>query len=115
MISSASSKRARFSDTGTPKPWNWLGIEPRPTPNSSRPPESRSAVAACSAQLSGLWSGSKVTAVPMRIVRVRWAITGTTISGLASKENAPPKCSSASHATSNPSVSPSAIRSSISA
>jgi len=56
-----------------------------------------------------------VTAVPIRIRRVRWAITGTTISGLASSENAPPKCSSASHATSKPSVSPSAISSSISA
>jgi len=51
----------------------------------------------------------------MRIRFVRCAITGTTMSGLASSENAPPKCSSASHATSNPSVSPSAIRSSISA
>ena len=115
MISSASSKRARFSDTGTRKPWNWLGIEPRPTPKSSRPPDSRSAVAACSAQLSGWWSGSSVTAVPMRIRRVRWAITGTTMSGLASSEKAPPKWSSASHATSKPSVSPSAMSSNISA
>jgi hypothetical protein len=114
MMSSASPKRPRFSDTGTRKPWNWLGIEPRPTPNSSRPPESTSAVAACSAQASGWWSGSSVTAVPMRMRRVRSAITGTAISGLDRSENAPPKCSSASHATSKPSVSARPIRSSIS-
>src|SRR2546429_4856736 len=47
--------------------------------------------------------------------RVRWAITGTAMSGLERRENAPPKCSSASHATSNPSESASAMRSSISA
>ena len=91
MISSASSKRARFSDTDTRNPWNWLGIEPRPTPNSRRPPERRSAVAASSAELSGWCKGSSVTAVPMRMRRVRRAITGTAMSGLASNENAPPK------------------------
>ena len=72
-------------------------------------------MAACSAQLSGWWSGSSVTAVPIRIRRVRWAITGTAISGLDSSENAPPKCSSASQATSKPSDSASAISSNISA
>jgi hypothetical protein len=114
-MSSASSKRARLSASGTRNPWNWVGIEPRPTPNSSRPPESRSAVAACSAQLSGWCSGSSVTAVPMRMRRVRWATTGTTMSGLASSENTPPKCSSASHATSNPSDSASSMSSNASA
>jgi hypothetical protein len=72
-------------------------------------------VAACSAQASGWCSGSKVTAVPTRMRGVRCAITGTSINGLDRSENAPPKCSSASHATSNPSVSPSAIKSIISA
>src|SRR5439155_501814 len=50
-----------------------------------------------------------------RMRRVRWAITGTAMSGLERRENAPPKCSSASHATSKPSESASAMRSSISA
>ena len=53
------------------------------------------AVAACSAQLSGWCSGRSVTAVPMRIRRVRAAMTGTTMSGFDSSEKAPPKCSSA--------------------
>ena len=107
-------ERLRFSDIETPKPWNWLGMEPRPTPNSSRPPESRSAVAACSARPSGWWSGSRLTAVPMRMRRVRWAITGTAINGLDSREKAPPKCSSASQATWKPRESASEMRSSIS-
>ena len=114
MMSSASPKRPRFSDTGTRKPWNWLGIEPRPTPNSSRPPDSTSAVAACSAHASGWWSGSRVTAVPMRMRGARWAITGTAMSGFDRSEKAPPKCSSASHATSKPSVSARPMRSIIS-
>ena len=114
MISSASSKRARFSARGTRKPWNWLGMEPRPTPNSSRPPERMSAMAACSAQARGWWSGSRVTAVPMRMRGARAAMAGTAMSGLDRSEKAPPKWSSASQATSKPSVSACAMRSSIS-
>ena len=97
-MSRASSKRARFSATGTRKPWNWVGIDPRPTPSSSRPPDRTSAVAACSATLSGWCSGRSVTAVPMRIARVRSAMTGTSMSGFDRSEKAPPKCSSASQA-----------------
>src|SRR5262245_6697205 len=115
MISRASSKRARFSATGIRKPWNWVGIDPRPTPNSRRPLERMSAIAACSAQWSGWWSGSSVTAVPIRIRCVRCAIAGTAMSGFDSRENAPPKWISASQATSKPSNSPNAIVSSISA
>src|SRR5882724_532314 len=114
MMSRHSAKRARFSPTGTRKPWNWVGMEPRPTPNSSRPPERMSAVAACSAHSSGWCRGSKVTAVPTRMRFVRWAIAGTAISGLASREKAAPKWISASHATSKPSSSASVASSSIS-
>ena len=114
-MSRPSSKRARFSFTGRPKPWNWVGMEPRPTPNSSRPPDRRSAVAACSARLSGWWSGKRVTAVPMRIRRVRSAMTGTAMRGFDRSEKAPPKCSSASQATSKPSESASSMSSNISA
>jgi hypothetical protein len=41
-----------------------------PTPKSSRPPDSRSTVAACSASSTGLCQGSTITAVPSRIVEV---------------------------------------------
>src|SRR5712691_426136 len=51
----------------------------------------------------------------MRMRRVRWAITGTAMSGLESREKAPPKWSSASQAMSKPSESARAMRSSISA
>src|SRR5258705_4181580 len=114
MMSRHSAKRARFSETGTRKPWNWLGMEPRPTPNSRRPPERMSAVAACSAQASGWCSGSSVTAVPTRMRLVRWAIAGTAMSGVESREKAAPKWISARHATSKPSASASVASSSIS-
>ena len=64
--------------------------------------------------VSGCCSGNSVTAVPMRIRFVRCAMTGTIINGFARSENAPPKCSSASHATSKPSASASAMSSNIS-
>ena len=66
-------------------------------------------------QLSGWWSGKRVTAVPMRIRRVRSAMTGTAMRGFDRSENAPPKCSSASQATSKPSESASSMSSNISA
>jgi hypothetical protein len=50
----------------------------------------------------------------MRIRRVRSAMTGTSMSGFASNEKAPPKCSSANQATSNPSDSATAMSSNIS-
>src|SRR4029450_12886085 len=51
----------------------------------------------------------------MRIRRVRWAITGTAMRGLARREKAPPKCSSASQAGAKPRESPGLMASNISA
>ena len=57
----------------------------------------------------------EATAVPMRMRGTRWAMAGTSISGFEISEKAPPKWISASHATSKPSDSASAISSKVSA
>ena len=106
--------KAKVPPARAEEPVSVSAVVARPTPNSSRPPDRTSAVAACSAHASGWWSGSRVTAVPIRMRGARWAITGTAMRGFDRSEKAPPKCSSASHATSKPRVSARPIRSIIS-
>src|SRR5215813_4727591 len=71
ITSMDSSKRASASSIGTQNPANSLYRYPLPIPESSRPPDKRSRVAACSASNTGLCQGNTVTAVPKRSRLVR--------------------------------------------
>jgi hypothetical protein len=58
---------------GTPHAWNSRSYQPAATPRASRPPDSRSTVAATLARTTGLRSGSTSTPVPRVTVAVRAA------------------------------------------
>ena len=67
------------------EPWTSYssGHQPRPTPRVTRPPESWSMVATCSATRTGLWTGSWKIPVPTRMVDVRAATAARNVSGSA--------------------------------
>jgi hypothetical protein len=67
--------RARWArrSNGTPSAANSSASQPTPAPKISRPPDSRSTVAAVFARISGLCSGTRQIPVPSRIVLVQAA------------------------------------------
>ena len=66
------------SVVGTPNPSNSSSRQPMPRPRISRPPDSRSTVAASSARRSGSNIGASSTPVPSRIRSVRAATAART-------------------------------------
>ena len=80
-ISSASSMRAPRWENTEPCTSYSRGHQPMPTPRVTRPPESWSMVATCSATRTGSWIGSWKMPVPTRIVEVRAATAARNVSG----------------------------------
>ena len=101
----AGDKRSRLSACGIPKPRKWLGTEPRPMPNSTRPLLSTSSVATSSAMRRGCESGNSTIAIPSRSVLVRSATAASSSIGAGMIERSGMKCCSTGHTDSNPSAS----------
>ncbi len=73
--------RAPRSAKTEPKASYSVGHQPRPTPRDTRPPDSSSRVATCSATWRGWCTGSWNIPVPTRIRSVRAATAASTVSG----------------------------------
>ena len=107
ISSSDSCHMPRVSAGSMPKPPSSAAVADLPLPNSRRPPDSRSSVAACSAARIG-WLygyGSSRTPWPMRMVDVCDAIHDSSTSGAAACENDSRKWCSTDHTEVNPTCS----------
>src|SRR5436190_18292250 len=103
MMPSDSSSRRKRAAKSRPSALKSASVEPEPTPNSSRPPDTRCVVSTRWASSTGLRSGTWSTPVPNSRPRVTLAATLSAMSGSACSQPRPME--SKAHALVKPAAS----------